>query len=48
MWKAEGFSFLALDELARETRSKNDAVPAGELARVTLPNRSGLVSAASR
>jgi hypothetical protein len=48
MWKADGVSFLTLDELAKETLVKKNAVAFRELARISLPNRAGLVSSISR
>jgi hypothetical protein len=44
MWKADGVSFLTLDELAKEHLSKKSAVAERELMRVSIPNRGGLIS----
>lgn len=44
MWKADGCTFLTMEELANETLLDRASVPAAGIERVTIPNRGGFVT----
>jgi hypothetical protein len=43
-WIAEGASFVALEELAKEALARREDLPTRPLVRATLPGRAGTVA----
>jgi hypothetical protein len=43
-WRADGVSFVTMEEIARETLADRAKVPLRYLTRITLPGRAGEVS----